>query len=470
VQSPLAIHADFNDGASDLSDISNDVVVGSEVTFEGEGDDLALRLNNGTVTYARSTDLIGNSEYTLQVDFKKDPGSEGSGGTLVYFSSSFVVNIAADGLSVMVGSDQGNSWLKPTGVGINDAEWHRLALTFSGDDGAAILYLDGVEVARLTGLDGAIQTGSSSHDFVLGNPFDPAKSFAGLIDNVQFWKGAMSADQIEALAIRSEDGSFAPLASGESEPVADDGETEPVADDGETEPVADDGETEPVADDGETEPVADDGESEPTGDDSSLEFDESDFDQVIIGGDGDDNLVGGRGADLIYAGGGNNTLRGQNGDDVLIAGDGNDTLLGGNGNDILIGGGGINELNGGNGHDLLISGLGLDIMTGGKGNDTFKFNSVAGSRPGEATRDQITDFTPGEDKIDVSAIDAIVGGDHDAFTFIGTAAFSAAGQLRQSQFENGVLIEGDIDGDGIADFEIALLTPGLVLTAEDFVL
>jgi hypothetical protein len=114
----------------------------------------------------------------------------------------------------MVGTDQGTSWLKPTGVGINDSDWHRLALTFSGDDGAAILYLDGVEVARLSGLEGAVQTGNASHDLHLGNLFKPESSFTGLIDNLQFWNGAMSAGQVEALAVRDADGKFAPLDDG----------------------------------------------------------------------------------------------------------------------------------------------------------------------------------------------------------------------------------------------------------------
>jgi hypothetical protein len=138
-------------------------------------------------------------------------------------------------------------------------------------------------------------------------------------------------------------------------------------------------------------------------------------------------------------------------DQVIIGTDGNDTLVGGPGNDLLIGG------------------LGRDLLTGGEGSDTFRFNDIAES-PAGRERDRITDFTPGEDKIDVSNIDAIVGGEHDSFTFIGTNAFSAAGQLRQFDQGNATIIEGDVTGDGNADFQIALLTRGLVLTADDFVL
>lgn len=408
VQSPLALHATFDNGAQDLSDISNDVVVGNAVTYEGAADNQALRLNQDTVAYKRNAELVNNSEYTLQVDFKKDVGSEGAGGTLVYFSSSFIVTIAADGLHVELGTDQGTRWFK-AGVDLNDADWHRLALTFSGADGAAIVYLDGVEVTRVTGLEGAVQTGSSSHDLFLGNPFDGTSSFTGLIDNVQFWKGAMSAEDIQVLSTRAGDGTFAPL---------DDGSTTT------------------------TDPVVED---------TTLDFSDTEFDQVIIGGEGNDVLNGGNGHDYIEGGGGDDVLRGKNGNDVLIGGDGYDQLFGGNGADVLFGG------------------SGMDILDGGRGKDTFVFTDIAKSLPGGGQRDRIQDFTPGEDRIDVSRIDAVTGAGHDAFVFIGTDGFSAAGQLRQFEFDGGSVIEGDVDGDGHADFQIALLTADLVLTQQDFV-
>ncbi|WP_413752026.1 VCBS domain-containing protein [Vibrio vulnificus] len=71
---------------------------------------------------------------------------------------------------------------------------------------------------------------------------------------------------------------------------------------------------------------------------------------------------------------------------------GNDTLDGGVGDDILYGQGG---------NDILIGGLGDDILTGGEGADIFKFvDQGTGLRDGE--RDTITDFTAGQDKIDLS--------------------------------------------------------------------
>ena len=80
----------------------------------------------------------------------------------------------------------------------------------------------------------------------------------------------------------------------------------------------------------------------------------------------------------------------------------------------------------------------------------------------------ITDFLPGADKIDLSAIDAISGAGlaNDAFTFITGAAFTAAGQV---MFAAGILY-GNTDANiATSEFEIAL-TGITTLAATDFVL
>ncbi|WP_462053537.1 type I secretion C-terminal target domain-containing protein, partial [Vibrio cholerae] len=53
---------------------------------------------------------------------------------------------------------------------------------------------------------------------------------------------------------------------------------------------------------------------------------------------------------------------------------------------------------GGSGNDILIGGLGNDILTGGSGEDLFKW--VDGDL--DNSKDRITDFTIGQDKIDLS--------------------------------------------------------------------
>jgi Ca2+-binding RTX toxin-like protein len=103
-------------------------------------------------------------------------------------------------------------------------------------------------------------------------------------------------------------------------------------------------------------------------------------------------------------------------------------------------------VNGRGGDDLLIGGLGQDALFGGRGADRFIYRKVHQSSV--AAPDVIHDFNHNQgDVIDLRAI-----GGH-RFDFIGNAAFGRnAGELR---FDTGThLLEGDIDGDGTADFAI----------------
>jgi hypothetical protein len=128
-----------------------------------------------------------------------------------------------------------------------------------------------------------------------------------------------------------------------------------------------------------------------------------------------------------------------------------------NGHLRLVGGSGHDNLTGGALADWISGGGGRDDLNGGAGADTFVF------RDGDSVRlfntDIIWDLAP-NDLIDLSAIDAntLVAGDQ-AFTFLGYGAFTGvAGQLRVNYDYMGVFaqwrIEGDMDGDGVADLVI----------------
>ena len=68
-------------------------------------------------------------------------------------------------------------------------------------------------------------------------------------------------------------------------------------------------------------------------------------------------------------------------------------MAGQGGRDVLFGGSGDDTLNGGAGNDWLVGGEGNDTITGDAGDG----------------RDTITDFTDGEDMIDLSAFSSISG-------------------------------------------------------------
>jgi Ca2+-binding RTX toxin-like protein len=133
------------------------------------------------------------------------------------------------------------------------------------------------------------------------------------------------------------------------------------------------------------------------------------------------------------------------------------------------GGRGNDTITGGLGNDTIFGNLGADLLKGGGGNDVFQYVKAEDSTA--TSRDTILDFSAG-DKINLAGIDADAARDGDnGFTFLGSAAFTnQAGQLRAYQAEGGWIVEGDVDGDGMADLMIHVLTVGgHALGAADFV-
>jgi Ca2+-binding RTX toxin-like protein len=101
-----------------------------------------------------------------------------------------------------------------------------------------------------------------------------------------------------------------------------------------------------------------------------------------------------------------------------------ENVTGSRGADTLIGDAGAN---------ILVGGGGADVLTGGAGGDTFRYAAITDLTTVANTSDRITDFEDGLDKIDLAAMDAntLLTG-RQSFTFIGTGAFTAAGQVRYS--------------------------------------
>ena len=186
----------------------------------------------------------------------------------------------------------------------------------------------------------------------------------------------------------------------------------------------------------------------------------------ISGNAMDNRLFGGSGNDTVEGMAGDDTLRGDSGSDVVRGEDGSDSLRGGSGTDALYGGAGDDgiwgdvagdRLYGDEGEDVLVGGAGRDTLYGGADADSFVFRAVADSAAGSTLRDVISGFETGLDLIDLTRIDAntVLNG-NQAFAFIGTAAFgSIAGQLRAIHGAFSVL-QGDVNGDGVADFELQL--------------
>ena len=138
--------------------------------------------------------------------------------------------------------------------------------------------------------------------------------------------------------------------------------------------------------------------------------------------------------------------------------------------DFIYGSAAKNELAGGGGNDF-IYGLGAqDSLFGGAGSDRFVYLALSDSKAGAANRDTIQDFQRGSDLIDLYSIDAKsrVAGNQE-FKFIGTQAFhKVQGELHYKDLGATCLVQGDVNGDSKADFEI--LVKADALSAGDFVL
>lgn len=241
------------------------------------------------------------------------------------------------------------------------------------------------------------------------------------------------------------------------------------------------------------------------------------YDTTLLGRDGDDTLLGGSGANRLDGGSGADTMSGGAGHDTYIvdnagdwvvesSGGGTDSIqssvsftlaanveslsltgssainatgnglansiFGNSGANSVSGGAGDDTLQGQGGADVLTGGTGRDVVTGGSGADEFVFadgDFAAGLN--YLTADTIADFSrTAGDKIRLTDVDAVVGGSDNAFSFIGTSAFSGvAGQLRYSNVGGYTLVYGDTNGDGTADFMVTM-NGTVALLATDFYL
>ena len=230
-----------------------------------------------------------------------------------------------------------------------------------------------------------------------------------------------------------------------------------------------------------------------------------DGDDLLDGGTGSDRMTGGNGNDIYIvdvstdtvtegANGGFDTVRttlssftvGINIEQIEYIGTNaftgtgstrDDVIVGGVAADILRGLAGNDQLRGGAGNDQLTGGGGADRLEGGAGADLFIYTASTDSGPASAARDVILDFVRGEDRIDLSAIDAnILTTGNGAFAWRGTAAITGLGQVNMTYdaAANHTLLQANVSGTIAPELTIALvgnLTQGPnALSAADIVL
>jgi serralysin len=186
----------------------------------------------------------------------------------------------------------------------------------------------------------------------------------------------------------------------------------------------------------------------------------------LDGGGGNDIIVAGSGADYVVGGSGSDRIYGESGNDDMFGGTRGDYISGGNGDDLM---------KGNDGADRLYGGAGSDDLYGNSGADQFVYRSIADSTVDTSGRDLIHGFSLGYDQIDLEDIDTTPStpSTDGAFTFIGNRAFSDIGvsEIRYRYGANGAdftVIEGDINGNGNADFAITVLGGRYAFIGSDF--
>jgi Ca2+-binding RTX toxin-like protein len=183
-----------------------------------------------------------------------------------------------------------------------------------------------------------------------------------------------------------------------------------------------------------------------------------------------DSILGNRSNNTLWGGAGNDALFGRDGNDLIYGGLDNDRIDGSAGDDVLVGGGSNDSMSGGDGDDLLISDGGRDVMSGGAGSDTFVFAGSLERANGTFIADQITDFRVGQDKIDLTSIDANLGvaGNQD-FTWVGSAVVTAVGQVGYTRSGDETRIWAYTDDTLPLQRQMIIKVNGqLTLTASDF--
>lgn len=189
--SPVGLQSGFEDGVQSGMTIRGD----AEFVAGQNGDAVRLTSPRSTVTFDATEDLLNNPEFTISLAFRKDAGHETEGGRLLYFSGTAIVDLTATGIVVRGSTDAGETIrLGVNEAGLDDSDWHQFTYTTSKADGTAILYLDGVEIARMEGLTGGQYT-TLGHDMHIGNPF--GQSLSGLMDEATFLRAALTPEQVQ---------------------------------------------------------------------------------------------------------------------------------------------------------------------------------------------------------------------------------------------------------------------------------
>lgn len=229
------------------------------------------------------TGSVGSVSVSAWVNTTFSGGAFNSNWSILDFDRSDFFNVYIDGGTGQIGfsTNSGGIHDMSAGAAVNDGAWHHITAVYDGTD--KILYVDGIETARVINAHGGGALGNNSTRFGFigdgseADTFDGARNngfYDGQIDDVRLYNGVLSADQIAAeYANGNSPSTFYSLGSTLNNTAGDDTDT----------------------------------------------LNGGDGDDTLYASSGNDILNGGNDNDTLYGGTGNNTLRGDDGDDMIYA-------------------------------------------------------------------------------------------------------------------------------------------------------
>lgn len=316
LESPNYLDLDISGGvAVDNTSEANTISLGENVAVETIDGQEGLVLNGDKVKVGASQDFFVNSKYSVSFDIAFN-SETGAGGRVLNFSSSFVVFMTPTSLNVALTTDQGSTWIKSSFPQLTADEWNDVTFTFNGETGVAAVYLNGELLKEVTGLEGQVQIGSTSHSLLLGDPYSD-KDLGVAISDLSFVGYDLTKEEVAS--------GVTVLA--ESDLGGDSGGSD--TGDNTSGDVTDDNEIPVIDEDDRTE----NGEFGTDGNDTMFAgssdgqyVDGKAGDDVIATYGGDDIVVGGAGADTLIAGSGNDTIIVDYDDKRIDGGEGFDKL------------------------------------------------------------------------------------------------------------------------------------------------
>lgn len=254
-----AVEASFDNGIVDESDVENELtVIGNVRLEEGRfGNAIRLAESGARIEVERSQEILDNPAYSISFAFKKDGGTaeNDDNGMFSYFSGSSYISTSEGQIRFTGITTEDRISLNVNDQSIEDGEWHHVTFTYSSETGIAVMYLDGEEVDRQEGISG-IQADTSGHELHLGGRVSGA--FGGLMDEFEFSRVALTAEDVQTRYETLFDLPYTPPAPVEEpviiDPPAPEPEPEPVQPAPTPEPVQPAPTPEPVP----TPPISDD--------------------------------------------------------------------------------------------------------------------------------------------------------------------------------------------------------------------